>query len=829
MSSYRIGTRTIDLSSGAIEGLGELAQRELALLRYFIENPDRAISPEELLSEVWGFAKGVRTRAVYTAIYRLRSLIEEDPDSPKIILSERGNGYRFSPPAASRSSRFPMPLDELVGRESLMKRLAELSQTARIVTLVGGPGMGKTRIAQQHGAQILNSGGIARWISSVQMVSLVGAVASAFGVALGESKPDSVDVLCQTLATHPRACLVIDDIDATPAAERRQIVEVLSALPWLSVIATGRSALDVAGEQILEVPPLDHEASLALLSRQCGASHEIGAERLGALAERVEGIPLALELVASLLRLVGPDDALQLLSRSLEPLALALDGRPGLHEAIGRSWAALRAEEREQMVALTAFRGFDVASICGVMGDSALATLTSLRRRSLLHASGSRLAMLRAVREHVSASVPRERLQAARLAHAAWFAARCARCEPIGADIANLREAVDTLEESGQRSLACLVLAFLCDQRSQSADLEELIADARRGAALAPDQETLVSFEARLSRYQRMTGRFGEALRVARRAVRLSTGEPPAVRCEALRHHLRCCIAAGLQEEAERAGEALREAALSLPEEVALGAELDAARALATSRDPAEALRRIEALHERLSAQSRPLRRHADVVAAFARLRLDPVRAERDLERLEREHRAEGHIANADGLALTRAHLLLRRGDGPSAWAILDASPGGTPFTCMMRAWCCWLSGDSASCQRWLDEAHSLSSAAEDTYAESLSSAALGVLLAHRGDLPGAIASLERARELHGGHAESIGGWIAFVLAQHGPTALPERREGEPAGVVCARVVWGEDRTIPLPKLPPEHELVDRLGVDLAARSLLRIADFERL
>ncbi len=74
-----------------------MTQKELRLLRYFLEHPGRVISRQELLSEVWEMNGNVQTRAVDQFIARLRKIIESDPAAPRHLLTIRDAGYRFLP------------------------------------------------------------------------------------------------------------------------------------------------------------------------------------------------------------------------------------------------------------------------------------------------------------------------------------------------------------------------------------------------------------------------------------------------------------------------------------------------------------------------------------------------------------------------------------------------------------------------------------------------------------------------------------------------------------------------------------------------------------
>jgi DNA-binding response OmpR family regulator len=97
--SFTLGEAVFDLQRQVVVRGGEelrLTLREAALARYFADNPERAISREELLKEVWGYVEGTASRTVDTFVARLRKVIEPDAANPVHIRSVRGRGYLFS-------------------------------------------------------------------------------------------------------------------------------------------------------------------------------------------------------------------------------------------------------------------------------------------------------------------------------------------------------------------------------------------------------------------------------------------------------------------------------------------------------------------------------------------------------------------------------------------------------------------------------------------------------------------------------------------------------------------------------------------------------------
>jgi DNA-binding response OmpR family regulator len=100
-SMYRLGNAKIDFDRHLVEAGGEelhLTKLELDLLRYFIDNPGRVLSREELQQQVWKLHDYPNRRMVDNFIMRLRRHFEADPSEPRFFLSVRGAGYKFVPP-----------------------------------------------------------------------------------------------------------------------------------------------------------------------------------------------------------------------------------------------------------------------------------------------------------------------------------------------------------------------------------------------------------------------------------------------------------------------------------------------------------------------------------------------------------------------------------------------------------------------------------------------------------------------------------------------------------------------------------------------------------
>ncbi|MCB9759909.1 MAG: winged helix-turn-helix domain-containing protein [Alphaproteobacteria bacterium] len=385
-----------------------LNPREAELLAWFVAHPVRPATRQELLREVWGYRGGARTRVVDMTVRRLREKLEADPADPQHVLTVRGMGYRFEPPAGGAA--LSPQRDPLFGREAALRALGERLQHPGLVTLLGPPGVGKTRLAA-----CLAEG----WSGPVVVVD---AGACPRPEALQEALEAS-----GAAALPPDGLVVIDHLERCAEAGR-----ALSALRGRRALCTSLHALGVAEEQRVVVAPLDPAPALALLvdrARRAGLDEPLRWE--AALKEIValsDGLPLALELAAAQLAALQPPALLQRLrSRPLE-LASEAPDRPPRHHSLRRAleaaWALLDPEERGALATLSVFVGpFSVEAAEATLAPAERSGWQLLRRlteRSLLARAGDgRLRMLHAVRAFAAEHLGDARAAAERR-HGLW-------------------------------------------------------------------------------------------------------------------------------------------------------------------------------------------------------------------------------------------------------------------------------------------------------------------------------------------------------------------------------------------------------------------------
>ena len=355
----------------------------------------------------------------------------------------------------------PASVDAFVGRAVELDALEQrMLGGARLVTLVGPPGTGKTRLSLQL-AERLAAGGALRLTCFVDLTpaSTAADIVRMLAEALGARLPPGLDAtraaarLADYLAGRGQTLLVLDNFEQLVEHAAATVGLWLSRARELSIVVTSRERLRIAGEESAEIAPLgvpspdaDRAAILAsdavrlMLERAPGLTpSDDELADIAAIARRLEGIPLALELAASRLSLLGVAELRERLSRGLDVLGRARRDAPArqatLRAALDWSWALLDAPERHALACASLFRGsFAVEAAVATIARSAeeargaLDVLQSLRDKSLIARAtpdGARLRLFESIREHA-----RERREDADapLRMARFFSEHGARC-----------------------------------------------------------------------------------------------------------------------------------------------------------------------------------------------------------------------------------------------------------------------------------------------------------------------------------------------------------------------------------------------------------------
>ncbi len=411
---------------------------EEAVLVYLIRHAGQVVSREDLMREVWGVRNAQKTNVLPATIGRLRRKIEPDTTSPLYLVTVRGRGYRLElasggdrvqPRRALKSVGGPRRNDiswetPFVGRGQELGDLARrLATGARLVTIVGAPGMGKTRLAWEYASHQTHTK-FCVLTSCRTLDDTTRAIAESLGVPLRPNR----DVLAQiggVLRHLGTGLLILDNFEHLPSDVALAVQGLVRAAPGWVVIVTSRARLAVQDEVLLPLQALPAEDAQQLL-RHAIADKRADAYQITQIANLLDGVPLALELAGAravslplwLLR-TRLSEGLAVLDSEREP------GSRTLHGAIRWSWNLLSTPERLALVQLCAFEDsvrIDVAEQLLAGELDALSVLGALLDKSMISRHPSRpgrLVVYQAVREFVCADAP-STLEPARARTAQW-------------------------------------------------------------------------------------------------------------------------------------------------------------------------------------------------------------------------------------------------------------------------------------------------------------------------------------------------------------------------------------------------------------------------
>ncbi len=213
---------------------------------------------------------------------------------------------------AERPSNLPQHLPELVGREDDREQLRKRLLEHRCVSLIGAGGVGKTALALQLGADLLNTFDDGVWLSELAPVD-AGAVASSVAAVFGVTSLGSSTILDALLAylKNKKLLLIIDNCEHVTATAAALIHAIVSECAGVTVLATSRERLAVSGESLYRLPVLEIDAACELFAERA-RSHSPGfaiteqnAETVKRICRRLDGIALAIELAAPRLRILS--------------------------------------------------------------------------------------------------------------------------------------------------------------------------------------------------------------------------------------------------------------------------------------------------------------------------------------------------------------------------------------------------------------------------------------------------------------------------------------------------------------------------------------------
>ncbi|MGJ7512694.1 ATP-binding protein, partial [Variovorax sp. GT1P44] len=472
------GSMVVPLAAGFVLDLGtdllldangttvDLRPQAWAVLRHLALNPGRVVTKEELFEAVWpGLV--VTDDSLTQAVCNVRAAL--GAAGHQVIKTVPKRGYALIGGSAARSeavAHTPTPFDQvptnlakelppLYGRENDLDALEATIEAHKLVTIVGAGGLGKSRMAEAAASLIRQRYPDGVWLVELAPLtdgaSLPGAVAGALGVALSGRRPPLGELM--TTLEAQRLLLVLDNCEYLIDAVAGFSEALLKQAPLTHILATSQLPLGLSDEHLFRLGPLALPETLDV-----GQAIEYGAvrlfcERVSALdrhfalnarnvawtvgiCRQLDGLPLALELAAARVPLLGVEGVHERLAQRLDILTSAPRDHQKRHQTLRSvldwSHGLLDVEEQAVFRRLGVFSGGctvkaaqHVASGDGLSQSRVLEVLGKLVDRSLVvpeSSEQSRLRLLESMRLYAIEKLAQAGETATlRLLHAKYF------------------------------------------------------------------------------------------------------------------------------------------------------------------------------------------------------------------------------------------------------------------------------------------------------------------------------------------------------------------------------------------------------------------------
>ena len=410
-----------------------LGSRALDLLTLLVDRAGEVVSKEDLFAHAWPntYVEEINLRVHVAA---LRKALGDGQDGMRYILNHPGRGYCFAAPVmrmnwrelppvrrATAISTLPMRLTPMIGRGEVVAGLAGQLDRSRFVSIVGPGGIGKTTVAlaaasalagsYEHGVHFVD-------LAPLHDAALVpSALASALGLSIASDDP--LPGLVASLV-EKSMLILLDNCEHVVGAAAALAEAALRASARLHVLATSREALRAEGEWIHRLAPMEVPETakgISAADAQAFPAVQLFVERAAAssggfalcdetapdvvaLCQRLDGLPLAIELAAARINLFGAGqlaarlDAARLDDRLLlfgEGRRTALPRHQTLHATLEWSYGLLTEAEQAMLRAVSIYRAaftvdcaVDLRKAAGFGEDAILAGIESLAAKSLL-------------------------------------------------------------------------------------------------------------------------------------------------------------------------------------------------------------------------------------------------------------------------------------------------------------------------------------------------------------------------------------------------------------------------------------------------------------
>ena len=422
-TQFLVGDTLVDLNARRA-GDSDLTEQECALLHALVSRQGEEASKEDLYREVWGYRSMPQGRALDYAIRRLRQKIEDGSSKPLYLTGRGGGGFRLEwVPISSDSgpAKFGIPASsaDWYGPRTQVDLLKQgLQEGSRIVSILGPAGVGKTRILLEA---LKDYDEPVFWLSLHEDRDIWAILADLCDAYKATDVPliGELGTLFEELAkaigsTSKVPHLILDGAEHHVSELTARLGELVQG-NQLRVFVTSRARLGVIGEELVDISPLAPEEGVGFLRSRLTSQTSFTDEDLLALVRLLDGLPLALELVSPLLRMVTPSQLVERLRNTGGSTPLHSEFRPLTQLVEGTIRDLDETQQRLLRVLALLPRGATLETIESFLSalDAGLGTLRELVDRSLVvsfdDATGKRrLRVLWAVRSLVCSTGPDE-------------------------------------------------------------------------------------------------------------------------------------------------------------------------------------------------------------------------------------------------------------------------------------------------------------------------------------------------------------------------------------------------------------------------------------
>ncbi|MGE5836231.1 MAG: ATP-binding protein [Acidobacteriota bacterium] len=422
---YRFGDATLDKRAGVLTRDGRavpLEPRTFQVLCALVDRAGELVEHQTLIDLVWG-GLFVTPHSLTEAISQLRRTLGDDPRAPRVIETAPRRGYRFVAPRERLADdgpprwRMPARLVDLIGRSVEIEDTVSRLASARLLTIVGPGGVGKTQLALEAARRIetiFADGAVLIDLAPATTPADVDRIV-ANAAHVPERHNADIALSIGSVLRDTNALLVLDNCERVADAAGRLTDAILGAAPGIRVLATSQRPLGATSESLLRLAPLacsavdgpDSPSPAAQLFAARVAAVQPGSELLERdasavvqICQRLDGLPLAIELAAAQARVLSLPQILERLDSRFELLGRSRPAAANRHRSLSAmlEWSAslLDPGEMRFLEHVAVFpAGWTLDAAAAVMGrpqdaGAFLPPLTGLVDKSLVLADTTR-------------------------------------------------------------------------------------------------------------------------------------------------------------------------------------------------------------------------------------------------------------------------------------------------------------------------------------------------------------------------------------------------------------------------------------------------------